>query len=56
MKMTYTLKYREYGKTKSIIIEAKSIYDAEIKAKEFCVENVITFAYLLTKSGKSLNI
>ena len=53
---TYTLEYREYGKTKCITIKAANILDAEQQAKVFCTENLIMFACLLTKSGKCLMI
>lgn len=52
--MTYTLRYKDFGKTCYEIIEARDIFEAETKAREFCALWFIFAAILTTKSGKTL--
>lgn len=56
MLMVYTLRYREFGKTYEITIEAREITEAVSKAKRFCEEYVIFCATLYTKTGNCVII
>ena len=56
MKMTYVLRYREFGRTYEITVEAHGIFEAIAKAKAICEDLMVIGATLYTKSGNSVII
>ena len=56
MQTIYILRYREFGKTYEVKIEAREIVEAISKAKKFCEGYVIVCATLYTQSGKGVII
>ena len=56
MTATYILRYRDFGRTYEITIEAHGVFDAITKAKEICEDLMVITATLYTKSGKSVII
>lgn len=54
MKRTYVLKYRTgWGESCEINFEARTIIDAQEIAKNYCKQNLIMVARLISNSGKT---
>ena len=56
MTAIYTLRYREFGRTYKITIEANGVLEAITEAKKICEDLMVTTATLYTKSGNSVII
>lgn len=52
MKQTYILEYRTgWGEKNSVVFHARSFYDAQTVAKNYCIHHFIKIAWLINEKG-----
>lgn len=57
MKSDYTLKYRTgWGENCEVTFHARYVLEAQRMAKNYCIHNFISIAWLYTESGKCILI